>query len=80
MLIPFYNLFTSFKIMFDYSQYLNRVLLELKTLGIIEEMTEFEDTIQEISEKDIHNGVDLKNRKFKIITRFECIVVYLRIL
>lgn len=42
MLIPFYNLFTSFKIMFDYSQYLNRVLLELKTLGIIEEMTEFE--------------------------------------
>lgn len=42
MLIPFYNLFTSFKIMFDYSQYLNRVLLELKTSGIIEEMTEFE--------------------------------------
>ena len=42
MLIPFYNLFTSFKIMFDYSQYLNRFLLELKTLGIIEEMTEFE--------------------------------------
>lgn len=42
MLIPFYNLFTSFKIMFDYSQYLNRVLLGLKTLGIIEEMTEFE--------------------------------------
>lgn len=42
MLIPFYNLYTSFKIMFDYSQYLNRVLLELKTLGIIEEMTEFE--------------------------------------
>ena len=31
-----------------------------------EEMTEFEDTIQEISEKDIHKGVDLKNRKFKI--------------
>ena len=28
--------------MFDYSQYLNWVLLELKTLGIIEEMTEFE--------------------------------------
>lgn len=43
MLIPFYNLFTSFKIMFDYSQYLNRVLLELKTLGIIEEMTEFKN-------------------------------------
>ena len=42
MLIPFYNLFTSFKIMLDYSQYLNRVLLGLKTLGIIEEMTEFE--------------------------------------
>ena len=42
MLIPFYNLFTSFKIMLNYSQYLNRVLLELKTLGIIEEMTEFE--------------------------------------
>ena len=42
MLIPFYNLFISFKTMFDYSQYLNRVLLELKTLGIIEEMTEFE--------------------------------------
>lgn len=42
MLIPFYNLFTSFKIMFNYSQYPNRILLELKTLGIIEEMTEFE--------------------------------------
>lgn len=42
ILIPFYNLFTSFKIMFNYSQYPNRVLLELKTLGIIEEMTEFE--------------------------------------
>ena len=42
MLIPFYNLFTSFKIMFNYSQYPNRILLELKTLGMIEEMTEFE--------------------------------------
>lgn len=42
MLIPFYNLFTSFKTMFNYSQYPNRILLELKTLGIIEEMTEFE--------------------------------------
>ena len=42
MIIPFYNLFTSFKTMFNYSQYPNRILLELKTLGIIEEMTEFE--------------------------------------
>ena len=28
--------------MFNYSQYHNRILLELKTLGMIEEMTEFE--------------------------------------
>lgn len=42
MIIPFYNLFTSFKTMFNYSQYPNRILLELKTLGMIEEMTEFE--------------------------------------
>lgn len=42
MLIPFYNLYSSFKAMLDFSQYENQILLELKTLGIIEEMNEFE--------------------------------------
>ena len=30
-----------------------------------EEMAEFEDTINKISEKDIYKDVDLKNKKFK---------------
>lgn len=42
MILPFYNLYTSFKAMLEFSQYKNRIILELKTLGIIEEMTEFE--------------------------------------
>ena len=42
MLIPFYNLCTSFKMMIDCSKNEEQFLLELKTLGIIEEMTEFE--------------------------------------
>ena len=31
-----------------------------------EEIAEFEDTINKISEKDIYKDVDLKNKKFKI--------------
>ena len=42
MLLPFYNLYTSFKAMLEFSQHKNRIILELKTLGVIEEMTEFE--------------------------------------
>lgn len=42
MLIPFYNLYTSFKMMYESRKYENRILLKLKALGIIEEMTDFE--------------------------------------
>ncbi len=42
MLIPFYNLCTSFKMMIECSKNEDQFLLELKTFGLIEEMTEFE--------------------------------------